>query len=219
MFSGVTKDLVRTDPAVAMAAYAVPAKDASYGIAFTAAPGFLSGAQLPVLYDGSTFTSTHPQAQQATILQAASMTHTERCKPSAQLSVDQDALAAHVASTFRQVTGRNPTPADITPDVLWAARQSACTAGKGGEKLCAASSFAYGRALASQVRTTASAPVINCSVRAGVPVPAVMADNAAVVQGVKATVQALQGAQSVQARALNAVLSEQQSLAAAEQTN
>jgi len=206
------ENLLEAAPAAAMATYAVPVENATYGIAFAAAPAFLSGAQLPPLYNDTTFRSTQPQAQQATILQAAPQMQSQACTPSARLPVARDPLAAHVADTFRKVTGRHPEPADITPDVVWAARQSACSS-EGNEGLCAAASFAYGRALASQVRTTAAAPAVSCSLRAGVPVPAVMADNAAIVQGVTATLQALQGAPTAQARALNAVLSEQQSLA------
>lgn len=172
-------------------------------IAFAAAPVSLSGVRAPSMYDGSVFASTRPEKMQSNVLSHAPLSLEQACIPSVNVAVDQDPLASIIRQVYMESTGVAPMPADITLDVLHAAKLKALQ--MKDPQLVALTGMAYGSALASSLPVTAGFRGNTCSMRSGVPVPAVMASNALITQQVANTLQAFANAPATQQVALASV--------------
>lgn len=176
-------------------------------IAFAAAPPSLSGMHFAPVSSSSrqgTFAPTRPECLQAGVLRFnISVDDDQYCEARANISVDDDQLASLIRQVYMESTGRSPMPADITLDVLYAAKHRAVELQN--TNLVALAGMAYGRALASQAPRSMAYYSNSCSFQSGVPVPAVMASNALITQQVSNTLQAASAAAHAQSLSMNAV--------------
>lgn len=173
-------------------------------IAFAAAPPSLSGMHFAPVSSSSrqgTFAPTRPECLQAGVLRFNNAA--QNCEARANISVDDDQLASLIRQVYMESTGRSPMPADITLDVLYAAKHRAVELQN--TNLVALAGMAYGRALASQAPRSMAYYSNSCSFQSGVPVPAVMASNALITQQVSNTLQAASAAAHAQSLSMNAV--------------
>jgi len=200
------------ETARAATVFGAPVTQNAMNARLTSAQPSLAGESNPAtrLYNDTVFQNPAPGTSARTMLAASPQMYATACSnPTFQATLTEDPLKAHLTRVFAQKYGRMPEATDMTAEFLAYASEVACNGDQADAATCASASYQYGKALAGMNYAKPTPPSQMCGIVVGQPANMMLAENAAIVQGVNATVGALRGVDATATRNAQAVESAQ----------